>query len=196
MWNPAGSRGPAAGLVRRALRPNGAAVATLLLLAAAACSGSSHEADTVPAPPYAAPVQFDTGEENRPLLYVEIADTPEERARGLMGRESLPEDAGMLFVWPQDTESGFWMKDTPTPLTIAFVDAAGAIVDIEDMAPLDETLHYSAAPYRYAIEAAQGWFADKGIEVGDRIILPEGVSKARTGQEAPLPERGTGARRG
>jgi hypothetical protein len=109
-------------------------------------------------------------------LTVEIADSPEERARGLMFRDSLPADAGMLFVWPGDTLSPFWMKDTLIPLSIAFIDADGVILHIEDMEPLDETLHVSPKPYRYAVEANQGWFEEHGIEVGDGVTLPENVS--------------------
>jgi uncharacterized membrane protein (UPF0127 family) len=90
-------------------------------------------------------------------LTVEIADTPDERARGLMYREALDADSGMLFVWPADTGSGFWMKDTLIPLSIAFIDSGGVIVDIQDMEPLDETLHRSPEPYRWAVEANQGY---------------------------------------
>jgi len=152
-------------------------VTVALAVVLAGCGdGGSINRSYVPPPPYTATLQFDTGSGVRPLLYVEVADSAEERAQGLMRRESLPEDTGMLFVWPEDTESGFWMKDTLVPLSIAFVDAGGTIVDIQDMAPLDETLHYSASPYRYAIEAGQGWFAENGIAVGDRVVLPRGVA--------------------
>lgn len=117
--------------------------------------------------------QTEAGQVRR--LKVEIADTPEERARGLMGRRTLAEDAGMLFVWTEETQSGFWMKDTFVPLSIAFIDAAGVILHIEDMQPLEKTLHYSPGPYRYAVEANQGWFRENGVEPGDRAVLPEGV---------------------
>jgi uncharacterized membrane protein (UPF0127 family) len=82
----------------------------------------------------------------------------------------------MLFVWPEDTASGFWMKDTLIPLSIAFIDAGGKIVGIQDMQPLDETLHHSPSPYRYAVEANQGWFAERGIAVGDSVTLPESLA--------------------
>jgi uncharacterized membrane protein (UPF0127 family) len=127
-----------------------------------------------PGPPYTSTVIVGgDGAAGGVPLQVEIADTPEQRSRGLMGRESVPEDAGMLFVWTEDTESGFWMKDTLVPLSVAFVDAAGVIVDIQDMQPLDETLRHSAAPYRYAVEANQGWFAEHAVEVGDGVMLPD-----------------------
>lgn len=108
-------------------------------------------------------------------LTVEIADAAWSRARGLMFRESLPDDSGMLFVWPEDTSSGFWMKDTLIPLSIAFIDSAGVILDIQDMQPLDETLHTAPAAFRYGVEANQGWFAERGITAGDTVTLPDGL---------------------
>lgn len=83
-----------------------------------------------------------------------------------MNRSSLGADAGMLFVFPSDTNAAFWMKDTLIPLSIAFVKADGAIVHIEDMQPQTETNRYSTEPYRYAIEANVGWFAAHGVVEG------------------------------
>jgi uncharacterized protein len=105
---------------------------------------------------------------------VEIADDTEEMARGLMGRTALAEDAGMLFVYPDERELSFWMKDTLIPLSIAFMDAEGRIVDIKDMRALDDTPpHYtSAEPARYALEVNEGFFDERGVEVGDRARLP------------------------
>ena len=105
---------------------------------------------------------------------VEIADDTEEMARGLMGRTALAEDAGMLFVYPDEREISFWMKDTLIPLSIAFMDAEGRIVDIQDMRALDDTPpHYtSAEPSRYALEVNEGFFDERGVEVGDRAELP------------------------
>jgi uncharacterized protein len=105
---------------------------------------------------------------------VEIADDTEEMARGLMGRTALAEDAGMLFVYPDERELSFWMKDTLIPLSIAFMDAEGRIVDIQDMRALDdEPPHYtSAEPARYALEVNKGFFDERGVEVGDRAELP------------------------
>ena len=123
--------------------------------------------------PSTSSVTFQSGTGESFSLTVEIADTPDRRALGLMNRESLPDDAGMLFVWPEDTASGFWMKDTLVPLSVAFIDADGKIVDIQDLEPLDETLHHSPAPYRYAVEANQGWFAEHGISPGDTATLPD-----------------------
>jgi uncharacterized protein len=105
---------------------------------------------------------------------VEIADDEEEMARGLMGRTALAEDAGMLFVYPQERELSFWMKDTLIPLSIAFIDVEGRIVDIQEMKALDDRPpHYtSAEPVRYALEANKGFFSERGVEVGDRARLP------------------------
>jgi uncharacterized protein len=105
---------------------------------------------------------------------VEVADDFVERARGLMYREELGERRGMLFVYDEEDERSFYMKNTTIPLSIAFMDAEGRIVDIQDMEPLDdEPPHYvSAEPARYALEVNQGFFEERGVEVGDRAELP------------------------
>jgi uncharacterized membrane protein (UPF0127 family) len=102
---------------------------------------------------------------------VEIADTEAERQTGLMGRTVLPQDAGMLFVFEGEQPLSFWMKDTFIPLSIAYIDAQGRIVDIQDMQPLDEIPHLSASPAQYALEVNQGFFEDRGITVGDTVEL-------------------------
>jgi uncharacterized membrane protein (UPF0127 family) len=99
-------------------------------------------------------------------LRVEVVDTPETRARGLMFRDSLAEDRGMLFVYPDEQPRSFWMENTEIPLSIAFVSAAGAIVRIRDMRPFDRGHTRSGQPARYAIEVNQGWFAAHGIGEG------------------------------
>jgi len=114
------------------------------------------------------------GSDGRPAdLGVEVADTPEERQRGLMFRESLPPDQGMLFDFGGETQAGFWMKDTKVPLSIAFISAAGVVLDIQDMAPLTTNLHYPPqGTYAFAVEANQGWFASHGVAAGSRAELP------------------------
>ncbi|MBA3423051.1 MAG: DUF192 domain-containing protein [Rubrobacter sp.] len=115
---------------------------------------------------------------------VEIADAPAEQQRGLMGRTALGEDRGMLFVFDGkqtlfvfDGEQwlSFWMKDTLIPLSIAYLDSEGRIVDIQDMKALDDDPpHYvSAEPATYALEVNKGFFDERGVEVGDRAELPE-----------------------
>ncbi|MDX1578317.1 MAG: DUF192 domain-containing protein, partial [Gemmatimonadota bacterium] len=102
-------------------------------------------------------------------IEVEIADDEDERARGLMFRESLPEDHGMLFVYESERRLGFWMKNTLIPLDIAYADRAGRIVDIKQMEPQSTETVYSSAPAMYALEMNQGWFEAHGVSVGDRI---------------------------
>jgi uncharacterized membrane protein (UPF0127 family) len=108
-------------------------------------------------------------------LTVEVADDDDERARGLMGRTSLADDAGMVFVWTEPTTGTFWMKDTLIPLSIAFWDEDGTIVAIHEMAPCkgDPCPTYEApVPYVAAAEAPAGWFAANGIAVGDAVEFP------------------------
>ena len=119
-------------------------------------------------------------------VQVEIADTDAERQQGLMGRTALAEDAGMLFVFDQEQQLSFWMKDTSIPLSIAFIDEEGSIVDIQDMQPLDETPHLSAEPARYALEVNQGFFGERGVMVGDRVELPgQSEEQSRAPSEVP-----------
>ena len=101
-----------------------------------------------------------------------MAAGPAERARGLMQRPTMAEDAGMLFVFPADTDGPFWMKDTLIPLSIAFIAADGTIVNVQDMQPQTTDLHAPGARYRYALEVNQGYFARAGVKTGDRVELP------------------------
>jgi hypothetical protein len=113
------------------------------------------------------------------VLQVELATTPEERTQGLMFREDLPPNGGMLFVFPTSLPRAFWMQNTPLPLSIAFLDEEGRILNIEQMEPLDPGPRYrSAGPARYALEVHQGWFAARGIEAGDlcRFELPTDIT--------------------
>lgn len=103
------------------------------------------------------------------VLRVEVADTPEARAQGLMYREALGDDEGMLFVYPDERPRSFWMENTKIPLSIAFVSAAGSIVRIRDMRPFDTGHTRSVRPARYAIEVDQGWFAARGIVEGSFV---------------------------
>ncbi len=104
----------------------------------------------------------------------EIADDNAARLKGLMARPegSLPDDAGMLFVFGREQSLSFWMKDTLIPLSIAYIAADGRIVDTQDMEPLDETSHPSAEPAKYALEVNHGFFAERGVEVGDEVEIP------------------------
>ncbi len=106
------------------------------------------------------------------VMLVEIADTPEARGLGLMFRPSLDPDAGMLFDFGEETTSSFWMANTILPLSIAFIQADGTIIDIEDMQPLDTTSVGPGAPYWYALETNQGYFRAHNITPGDKVTLP------------------------
>lgn len=104
-------------------------------------------------------------------LSLEMADTPEKQSRGLMFRTELPEDVGMIFIFPGETRVGFWMKNTLLPLSIAFITSEGKIIDILDMQPQTETVHTPQANYRYAIEVNQGYYARHGIAIGDTVTF-------------------------
>lgn len=105
-------------------------------------------------------------------LTVEIADDEAERACGLSHRDSLAADHGMLFVFHGPVNQAFWMKDTRLPLSIAFLDARGRILDLQDMVPDDgQRLYAPGGAYHYALETNQGWFEAHGIRVGDRVLL-------------------------
>ena len=158
----------------------GGAVA-LLLAAAFACNsdggapGQSATVTPTSTPPATASQQrivIFHGSSGEYEMAVEIADDPQERSVGLMHRETLPDDAGMLFAWPEDTADAFWMRNALIPLSIAFLKADGTIVHIEDMEPLTDATHTSPEPYRYAIEANQGWFASHGVGAGDVADIP------------------------
>jgi uncharacterized membrane protein (UPF0127 family) len=113
----------------------------------------------------------------RVVLQVEVADTPAARAQGLMFRRSLPESAGMLFVFETEGRWGFWMKNTLIPLSIAFIDRYWKIVDIQDMAVAPDpqagpfTIYEARAPARYALEVRQGLFRKHNVTVGTRVIF-------------------------
>ncbi|HZP92799.1 MAG TPA: DUF192 domain-containing protein [Burkholderiales bacterium] len=102
-------------------------------------------------------------------IRAEVANTPESRRQGLMFRPSLPDAAGMVFVFPEAGRHAMWMKDTTVPLSVAFIDGHGRILNIEDMAPYSEDTHQSAGPARYALEVNRGWFARHGIKPGARV---------------------------
>lgn len=99
----------------------------------------------------------------------EIADTPALRERGLMERDSLPENHGMLFVYPEERDLSFWMRNTPLALDIAFIDRGGTIVNIETMRPNDDANTVSTRPAMYALEMEAGWFEANGVEPGARV---------------------------
>lgn len=106
-------------------------------------------------------------------LNVEIAGTPAARTRGLMGRDQLPENAGMFFVYKDSAPRVFWMKNTRIPLSIAFISNKFLIIEILDMAPPADNdnppSYLSKDPARYALEVNRGWFNRHGFGVGARV---------------------------
>jgi uncharacterized membrane protein (UPF0127 family) len=104
------------------------------------------------------------------LITAEVAANDPARARGLMFRESLAPNHGMLFVFDAKTVQCMWMRNTLIPLSVAFIEDDGSIVNIEDMKPHDEiTRHCSSKPVRFALEMDQGWFAKRGLKPGTRL---------------------------
>ena len=104
-------------------------------------------------------------------VLAEVASLPEQRNRGLMNRDSVPDGTGMLFVFPTAEERLFWMKDTDLALDLAFFDEDHTVVSIKPMEPLDETLTGSDAPTALALEVGRGWFSAHGVEVGARAVV-------------------------
>jgi uncharacterized membrane protein (UPF0127 family) len=102
-------------------------------------------------------------------LCVEIADEPAELSRGLMHRPSMPDDHGMLFVFPDEQPRSFWMKNTHIPLSIAYADAERRVVSILDMRPLDLSPVLSGARAMYALEVNKGWFQRHRLSPGDLL---------------------------
>ena len=105
-------------------------------------------------------------------IRAELALTPEQRQKGLMFRRDLGSHEGMLFVFDAPSPQCFWMKNTPTPLTIAFLADDGTIVNLADMKPFDEASHCSVKPVRLVLEMNQGWFAKRGIKAGFKLGGP------------------------
>lgn len=107
-------------------------------------------------------------------ILAELANTPERRSRGLMYRTQLALNEGMLFIFDQTDRHCMWMKNTPLPLTVAFLDTKGRIINFADMTPFSEVAHCAAKPARYAIEMRKGWFEEKTIQIGQAVNgLPE-----------------------
>ena len=102
-------------------------------------------------------------------INAEVAQSPQERATGLMLRQSMPANQGMLFVFEQAEQQCFWMKNTLIPLDIAFVAGDGTIINIEHMKPLSLDNHCSTKPVRMALEMNEGWFARKGVSAGSKL---------------------------
>ena len=105
-------------------------------------------------------------------ISAEIAEKTEDRNHGFMERKNIPDGTGMLFVFERDQILSFWMKNTPHPLSIAYIDSKGKIRNIYDMTPYSLSSIVSTVSVRYALEVPQGWYKKNGITEGDAVILP------------------------
>ena len=102
-------------------------------------------------------------------IHAEVARTPQSRERGLMQRGQLCADCGMLFIFKKADRLRFWMKDTPLPLSIAFIAADGTILNIADMQPNTTDTHSALGDALYALEMNSGWFTQHGVQPGNKI---------------------------
>lgn len=102
-------------------------------------------------------------------LKVEVADNDANRSRGLMFRQAMGKNDGMLFVFSELGYHSMWMQNTYIPLSVAFIDEGGTILNILDMVPKTQDTHTAAGPARYAIETNQGWFAERKLKAGDKV---------------------------
>lgn len=137
-----------------------AALATALALLAPLPGMAQQAAQSLPA------IRLSAGMHN---INAQVAQTPEQRAVGLMHRKTLPATDGMLFVFEQPNVQCFWMKNTPLPLSIAFLADDGTVVNVADMKPMTLDSHCSQKPVRYALEMNLGWFARKGVKPGSKL---------------------------
>ena len=108
-------------------------------------------------------------------LTAEVAHTEPARTEGLMHRRILPENRGMLFVFMDISRHAMWMMNTHVPLSVAFLDERGVILNIEDMKPHTQDAHAAAKPAKYALEMNRGWFKRRGIKPGAKV---EGIERA------------------
>ena len=144
-----------------------AAMAATLTLASAAVHAQQQPPSQAQGPQLDLPrVELSAGMHR---IDAQVAQAPHERQVGLMNRRAMPQHEGMLFVFEQPATQCFWMKDTPLPLTAAFVTDDGTIVNLADMQPYAEDSHCSDKPVRYVLEMNQGWFKHKGLKAGSQL---------------------------
>jgi uncharacterized membrane protein (UPF0127 family) len=105
-------------------------------------------------------------------IHAEVAQTPGQRSTGLMFRKEMGANEGMLFIFEQSAVQCFWMKNTLLPLSIAFIDDSGVVVNLADMKPHSEQSHCSTKPVRFVLEMNQGWFGKRGIGPGSTLSGP------------------------
>lgn len=160
-------------LERRSTTTLRAVLATLLLVA---CSGALRPANAQGTADRIVPnarleqIEIKAGMH---LIKAEVAADSPTRTRGLMMRERLGTNEGMIFIFPDKAGHCFWMRNTLVALSIAFLDDDGTITNIEDMKPQTEDSHCPVRAVRYALEMEQGWFARRGVKAGARLVQPQ-----------------------
>lgn len=112
---------------------------------------------------------FLTKENKQVAISAELAISQEQKSHGFMNRKNIPEGTGMIFLYDRDEKMYFWMKDTPSPLSIAFIDSSGVIKEIKDMMPYSLKTIESTLSLRYALEVPQGMFKRLKLDVGDSL---------------------------
>ena len=112
-------------------------------------------------------------------ITAEVARTENDRGTGLMHRRMLPENRGMVFVFLTTDLHAMWMMNTYVPLSVAFLDANGVILNIEDMEPHTRNSHAAVKPVKYALEMNKGWFRKRGIKPGAKVVGLERAGAAR-----------------
>lgn len=137
-------------------------ITTLLLFQFNSCAKSKLQKTTL---------KITKKDETEVSLIVEIAKTPKEREFGFMERKNIPDGTGMIFVFEKDQILSFWMKNTPHPLSIAYIDSNGKIRNLNDMTPFSLSPVVSTSSVRYALEVPQGWFEKESINVGDFVDI-------------------------
>ena len=116
--------------------------------------------------------RFDTAQGRKsPVLTLEVVSEPADLAKGLMNRVQMPPHHGMLFVFPEPSQHGFWMKNTYIHLDIAWLDEQGFIINVAHMTPHDETMHRPLVPAKFAVELHAGALARYGVTIGDRLMV-------------------------
>ncbi|MBI3156724.1 MAG: DUF192 domain-containing protein [Burkholderiales bacterium] len=149
-------------MVRALLMATGTAIGAMLLAIATPAASAQDLGQ-----PRLATVELRAGMHR---IVAELAITPAQQALGLMFRRDLGPNDGMLFVYERPQPLCFWMRNTPLPLTIAFIANDGRVLELADMRPFDDTTrHCSRAEVRFALEMHQGWFAQRGIAPGFRL---------------------------
>jgi len=116
---------------------------------------------------------------NDTISHAEVAFTQKDRTIGLMFRDRLDNDHGMLFIYPQEQNLSFWMKNTKIPLSIAFINSNGTITQIEPMAPYSLTSHTSKVKVKFALEMEEDWFRKNGITVGSKVDFPPEIKSLK-----------------